>query len=310
VAAIDCGTNTIKLLVADLDAETGEEREVVRTSRMVRLGQGVDESGQLADEALDRVFTALEEYAEVLAGHDVTALRFCATSAARDASNADVFAAGVRARLGVEPEVIDGPEEAALSYDGATRGLTDVEAPLLVVDIGGGSTELVLGDGHGAVTAGRSLDIGSVRITERCLRGDPPSHEEVAQAVATIDAALDELPCHGVDLGTTRSMVVVSGTGLTVAAAALDLPGLDRDALHRVVVGADAAREAAERLLGMRVAARAALGYMTPGREDVIGGGALILERILDRTPVSTLRVSVSDILDGIAWSCLTDRSR
>jgi exopolyphosphatase/guanosine-5'-triphosphate,3'-diphosphate pyrophosphatase len=310
VAAVDCGTNTVKLLVADLDPDTGEEQELVRTSRMVRLGQGVDETGRLSDAALDRLFSALEEYAEILAGHDVDAIRFCATSAARDASNAEAFAEGVRRRLGVTPEVIGGPEEAALSYDGATRGLTDVEAPLLVVDIGGGSTELVLGDGHGDVHAGHSLDIGSVRLTERCLSGDPPTEAEVADAVETIDAALDELPGHGVDLGSTRSLVVVSGTGLTVAAAALDLPGLDREALHRAVVGVEALREAAARLVGMRVADRAALGYMTPGREDVIGGGALVLDRILDRTPVRTLRVSVSDILDGIAWSCAAGAHR
>jgi exopolyphosphatase / guanosine-5'-triphosphate,3'-diphosphate pyrophosphatase len=310
VAAVDCGTNTVKLLVADLDPDTGEERERVRTSRMVRLGQGVDETGRLSDAALDRLFSALEEYAGILTGHDVTAIRFCATSAARDASNGDVFVEGVRERLGVPPEVIGGAEEAALSYDGATRGLTDIEAPLLVVDIGGGSTELVLGNGHGDVQAGHSLDIGSVRLTERCLRGDPPGDEEVADAVRTIDAALDELPGHGVDLRSARSLVVVSGTGLTVAAAALDLPDLDRDALHRAVVGADPVRKAAARLLGMRVAARAALGYMTPGREDVIGGGALVLDRILDRTPVSTLRVSVSDILDGIAWSCVGQARR
>lgn len=306
VAAVDCGTNTVKLFVADLDPETGEEQELVRTTRMVRLGEGVDRTGRLADAALERLFSALEEYAAIVEDHDVEAIRFCATSAARDASNADVFAEGVRERLGVSPEVIDGAEEAALSFDGATRGLVDVTPPVLVVDIGGGSTELVLGDGHGRVTASHSLDIGSVRLTERCLAGDPPDEAEIADAVETIDAALDDLPRHGVDLGAARSLLVVSGTGLTVAAAALDLPDLDREALHRAVVAASAVREAAGRLVAMTVAERAALGYMTPGREDVIGGGALVLDRILGRTPVPTLRVSVSDILDGIAWSCAT----
>lgn len=305
VAAVDCGTNTVKLLVADLDPESGEEQELVRESRMVRLGQGVDETGRLSDEALERLFAAVDEYAAVVAEHDVETLRFCATSAARDASNADVFTTGVRDRLGVEPEVIAGAEEAQLSYDGATRGLPDLVAPLLVVDIGGGSTELVLGDAHGSVRAGRSLDIGSVRLTERCLRSDPPTADEIAQAVAVIDAALDELPGHGVDLTASRSLMVVSGTGLTVAAAALDLPGLDRTELHRATVSATSAREAALRLAAMPVAERRTLGYMQPGRADVIGAGALILDRVLERTPVDELRVSINDILDGIAWSCL-----
>ena len=305
VAAVDCGTNTVKLLVADLDADTGEEQELVRESRMVRLGQGVDETGRLSDEALERLFAAVDEYAAVVAEHGVASLRFCATSAARDASNAEVFTRGVRERLGVEPEVIAGAEEAQLSYDGATRGLADLVAPLLVVDIGGGSTELVLGDAHGSVRAGHSLDIGSVRLTERCLRSDPPTSDETAQAVAVIDAALDELPGHGVDVTAARSLMVVSGTGLTVAAAALDLPDLDRTELHRATVSADSARGAARRLAAMPVAERRTLGYMQPGRADVIGAGALILDRVLERTPVDELRVSISDILDGIAWSCL-----
>ena len=305
VAAIDCGTNTVKLLVADLDADTGEEQELVRESRMVRLGQGVDETGRLSDEALERLFAAVDEYAAVVAEHGVSSLRFCATSAARDASNAAVFSSGVRERLGVEPEVIAGAEEAQLSYDGATRGLADLVAPLLVVDIGGGSTELVLGDAHGSVRAGHSLDIGSVRLTERCLHSDPPTPDETAQAVAVIDAALDELPGHGVDVAEARSLMVVSGTGLTVAAAALDLPDLDRTELHRATVSAESARDAARRLVAMPVAERRTLGYMQPGRADVIGAGALILDRVLERTPVDELRVSISDILDGIAWSCL-----
>lgn len=305
VAAVDCGTNTVKLLVADLDPETGEEAELVRESRMVRLGQGVDETGRLSDEALERLFAAVDAYAAVVVEHEVETVRFCATSAARDASNAEVFTTGVRDRLGVEPEVIAGAEEAQLSYDGATRGLPDLVAPLLVVDIGGGSTELVLGDAHGSVRAGHSLDIGSVRLTERCLPSDPPTADEIAQAVAVIDAALDELPGQGVDLGAARSLMVVSGTGLTVAAAALDLPGLDRTELHRATVSAASARDAALRLAAMPVAERRTLGYMQPGRADVIGAGALILDRVLERTPVDELRVSISDILDGIAWSCL-----
>ena len=303
VAAVDCGTNTIKLLVADLDPATGEEVEHLRETRMVRLGQGVDRTGRLAEEALARVFAAVEEYAALIAEHDVDAVRFCATSAARDASNARVFADGVAERLGVAPEVVSGAEEAQLSFAGATRGLGDVPAPVLVVDIGGGSTELVLGAGHGAVEAAHSLDIGSVRLTERHLHGDPPTADEVAAATKTIDAALDTLPAHDVDLALAGTVVAVSGTGLTVAAAVLDLPGLDREAVDRAVVPVAGVHDVVAALLARTVEQRRALPYMQPGRADVIGAGALILDRVLRRTPVGELHTSVSDILDGIAWS-------
>ena len=303
MAAVDCGTNTIKLLVADLDPATGAEVEHVREARMVRLGQDVDRTGRLADEALARVFAAVEEYAAIVAEHEVDVVRFCATSAARDASNADVFAAGVVERLGVEPEVVSGAEEAQLSFAGATRALGEAPAPWLVVDIGGGSTELVIGDRHGDVRAGHSLDIGSVRMTERHLHGDPPTGAEVDAAAAEVERALDTLPSYGVDLSTPRTVVAVSGTGLTVAAAVLELPALDREAVDRAAVPVQAVHEAAHRLLAMTVAERRALPYMQPGRADVIGAGALILDRVLRRTPVHEMRTSVSDILDGIAWS-------
>lgn len=305
VAAVDCGTNTVKLLVADLDPVTGALRELVREARMVRLGQDVDRTGRLADEALDRVFAAVEEYAALIAGHQVEAVRFCATSAVRDAANADVFAAGVEARLGVRPEVLTGAEEARLSYDGATRGLGDLPAPVLVVDIGGGSTELVLGDGHGHVRAAHSLDIGAVRMTERFLRSDPPVEDEVAAATAAVEEALTSLPAYGVELGSARSMVAVSGTGLTVAAAVLGLGELSREGVDRALVPTEGVRRAAAELLAMSVAERRALPFMHPGRADVIGAGALILEQVVARVPVDHLTTSVSDILDGIAWSLL-----
>ncbi len=313
VAAIDCGTNTIKLLVADLDPVTGSERELVRESRMVRLGQGVDRTGRLADEALGRVFAAVEEYAALVAPHDVDRIRFCATSAARDAENAEVFRAGVQARLGVVPEVVSGAEEAVLSFTGAVRPLAalpggQVPGPVLVVDIGGGSTELVLGDvdpaaGGVVVEAGHSVDVGSVRMTERRLHSDPPTATEVQRASAEIDAALDVLPGHGVRLEDARSVVTVSGTGLTVAAAALDLDGFDRHRLDGAEVPTEQLRAAVRRLLGLTVAERRALPFMHPGRADVIGAGALVLDRVLARTSVPVVRVSVHDILDGIAWS-------
>jgi exopolyphosphatase / guanosine-5'-triphosphate,3'-diphosphate pyrophosphatase len=302
VAGIDCGTNTIKLLVADLDPATGTEEELVRVSRMVRLGQGVDRTGRLADEALVRAFAAVDEYAAIIAQHEVTAVRFCATSASRDASNAELFVRGVEERLGVTPEIVTGAEEARLSFAGATLTLGDVPVPVLVVDIGGGSTELVLGGRDGAVERGHSLDIGSVRMTERHLLSDPPTVTEVAAASVEIDAALDGLAGHGVDLRRARTAVAVSGTGLTVAAAVLGLPGLTRE-VDGAVVPARRVHEVARMLLGLTVGERRALPYMHPGRADVIGAGALILDRVLARTPVDELRVSVRDILDGIAWS-------
>ena len=302
VAAFDCGTNTIKLLVADLDPATGTEHELVREMRMVRLGQGVDRTGRLADEALERTFAAIDEYAAIVAAHDVEAMRFCATSAARDATNAAEFAAGVEARLGVRPEVVTGAEEAQLSYDGATRGLAgrQLPVPILVVDIGGGSTELILGDGHGHVRAAESLDVGSVRMTERHLRSDPPTGAEVAAAVAALATAVG---ASVVPLEEARTVIGVAGTVTTVAAAVLDLPGYDRAAIDQAELPYADVHATTERLLAMSVAERKALPYMHPGRADVIGAGALILDEVLRRTTTDTLLVSEADILDGIAWS-------
>ncbi|HEU4513282.1 MAG TPA: Ppx/GppA phosphatase family protein [Nocardioidaceae bacterium] len=302
VAAVDCGTNTIKLLVADLDPVTGSEHELVREMRMVRLGQDVDRTGRLADEALARTFAAIDEYAAIVAAHDVEAIRFCATSAARDASNSAEFAAGVEARLGVVPEVVTGAAEAQLSYDGATRGLAgkDLPGPFLVIDIGGGSTELILGDGHGHVRASRSLDIGSVRMTERHLRTDPPTRDEVAAAAAEISTAVAGID---VPLAEARTVVGVAGTITTVTAGVLGLLEYDRAAIDQAEIAVSDVHAMTERLLAMTVDERKALPYMHPGRADVIGAGALILDEVLRRTKVDTLLVSEADILDGIAWS-------
>jgi exopolyphosphatase/guanosine-5'-triphosphate,3'-diphosphate pyrophosphatase len=302
VAAIDCGTNTIKLLVADLDAASGSEHELVREMRMVRLGQDVDRTGRFADEALDRVFTAIDEYATIIGSHQVDRLRFCATSAARDVDNASVFIEGVRARLGVPPEVVSGDEEAQLSYDGATRALLggDHPGPFLVVDIGGGSTELILGNGHGHVQTAESLNIGSVRITERHLRSDPATEHEQEQALRDIDEALDS--CE-VPLREASTVVGVAGTITTVAAGVLGLEGYDREAIHHAVLRLPAIDELTGSLLAMSTAERITLPYMHPGRADVIGAGALILDRVLRRTSVESVLVSEADILDGIAWS-------
>lgn len=310
VGAIDCGTNTIKLLVADLAPDTGEEQTLAREMRIVRLGQDVDRTGRLADEALARTFAAVEEYAGIIAAHHVDRVRFCATSASRDAANSEVFMEGVRERLGIEPEVVSGEVEAQLTYDGATRSLPDVPTPVLVVDIGGGSTELILGGpstgsghrGYGDVLAARSLDIGSVRITERLMPSDPPTVDELAAATRAVDGALNGLAGHGVHLDKAATVVGVAGTITTVAALLLELEAWDRDRVHHARFPLGDVHALAERLAAMTVAEREGL-RVPPGRSDVIGAGALILDRVLRRTAADTLLVSDSDILDGIAWS-------
>ncbi|WP_296606125.1 Ppx/GppA phosphatase family protein [Nocardioides sp.] len=310
VAAIDCGTNTIKLLVGAMSDHEGLD-VAVREMRMVRLGQDLDRTGRIAEEALGRAFAAIDEYAELVRAHGVPVerIRFCATSATRDATNADEFVAGVRERLGVVPEVVTGAEEAALAFDGAVRNLrTPAAAPVLVVDIGGGSTELILGelilDSAGQDPAhqirGHSMNIGSVRLHERHLTDDPPTPAQVAACVADIEAHLDACP---VDAGAAATVVGVAGTVTTVAAAVLDLPAYDRDALDQAVIAVDAVHAAVDRLVAMTHGERRALGFMHPGRADVIDAGALILSAVLRRTRAEHLVVSESDILDGIAWS-------
>jgi len=302
VAAVDCGTNTVKLLVADIDTAAGTQDTLVREMRIVRLGQDVDRTGRLADEALERVFAAVDEYAATVSAHQVDALRFVATSAVRDAGNADVFARGIEQRLGVRPEVVSGDEEAALSYDGATRDLGDVPAPVAVLDIGGGSTELILGDAHRHVRAARSLDIGSVRVTERLMPSDPPTPAELAAARDVVDAALDTLPSYDVRIEDARTLVGTAGTVTTVAALLLGLSAYDRSRVHGATFPRAEVDALVERVLAMTVAEREALGVPS-GRSDVIGAGALILDRVLLRSSAEHLRVSDSDILDGIAWS-------
>lgn len=303
VAAVDCGTNSLRLLVADLDPDTGQAVQVERRTTIVRLGQGVDRTGAFAEEALQRTWAALEAYAGLLAGSRVQEVRFVATSAARDVSNRDAFLAGVRERLGVEPEVIDGDEEARLSYDGATRplaGLPEVARPVLVLDIGGGSTELVTRRCDDAPVSGRSLDIGAVRLTERHLHTDPPTADEVSQAADDIERALDSLD---LPLAATGTLVGVAGTITTVAAMVLGLPAYDRDAVDAASLSREDVVSAVDALVRMSVAERRALPVMHPGRADVIAAGGLILRAVLLRVGLPRLRVSSHDILDGIAWS-------
>ena len=293
IAAIDCGTNTIKLLIGDLPSVA------VRETRMVRLGQDVDRTGWLADEALVRAFTAIDEYADLIRAHGAERLRFCATSATRDAANAQVFSDGVFERLGVRPEVLTGAEEAAIAFDGAVRHLaTAPDLPVLVIDVGGGSTELILGESE--PQQAHSMDIGSVRLHERHLHDDPPTADQVAACVADIDATLDASP---VDTAAAATVVGVSGTVTTVAAGVLDLPSYDREAIDQQVLRLDDVHAIVERVVAMPVAQRLELPYMHPGRADVIDAGALILSRVLRRVRTETIVVSEADILDGIAWS-------
>jgi exopolyphosphatase/guanosine-5'-triphosphate,3'-diphosphate pyrophosphatase len=294
VAAIDCGTNTIRLLVGVLPDIA------VRESRIVRLGQAVDATGRLDDEALERTFAALNDYAATIREHGATKVRMCATSAVRDASNGEVFVRGVEERLGVTPDILTGEQEAGLAFAGAVRNLTGpAPEPVLVVDIGGGSTELVLGSG-GQVAQAFSMDIGSVRLHERHLAGDPPGAEEVAACVADIDAHLDEAP---VSVEAAETVVGVAGTTLTVVAGVLGLSSYDRTAIDQSRVSVAQVTAYVDRLVAMPMSDRLALPFLDRGRADVIGAGALILSRVLARATVSTMVASESDILDGIAWS-------
>ncbi|EIV95587.1 Ppx/GppA phosphatase family protein [Frankia sp. QA3] len=370
VAAIDCGTNSIRLLVADYDGS--RLHELTRRMEIVRLGAGVDRTGELAPQALARTFAALRDYAAEIERLGATRVRMVATSATRDARNRDELVTGVRAILGVDPEVISGDEEAALSFGGAigdlvggsgqvggsgragapsqpgasdrsgpsgqpgtfshlgdpdargatgfeprpagsagtsgqvgkiglsgTGGSSSVATPILLADIGGGSTELVLGDAHG-VRAARSVNVGCVRLAERHLRDDPPTAAQAAAIVADVHAALD-LAAQTVPLTEAATLVGVAGTVTTVAALAAGLPGYDADRIHLSVTSAEQVAAVTERLLAMTHDERAALPVMHPGRVDVIASGALVLRTLVERTGAASVVASERDILDGIA---------
>ncbi|WP_035798416.1 Ppx/GppA phosphatase family protein [Kitasatospora mediocidica] len=305
VAAVDCGTNSIRLLIADLDPATGAITDLDRRMLIVRLGQDVDRTGRLAPEALERTFAACREYAAVIAGHGIgpERIRFVATSASRDAENSAEFTRGVKEILGVEPEVVSGDEEARLSFTGATKELTGeaFAAPYLVFDLGGGSTEFVLGTDE--VRAARSVDIGCVRLTERHFAGtEIPTLGQISAAKADIKAALNQA-AEVVPLTEAATLVGLAGTATTVAAIALELPAYDSEAVHHARISLAQVREVTGRLLSSTHAERAAIPVMHPGRVDVIAAGALVLLSIMERTGAAELVVSEHDILDGIAWS-------
>jgi exopolyphosphatase/guanosine-5'-triphosphate,3'-diphosphate pyrophosphatase len=298
VAAIDCGTNSIRLLIADIDGSNF--REVVRDMEIVRLGQGVDESGQFHPDAIARTLAAVDKFAAEIAKRGVEKIRFCATSATRDATNRHLFVDGVRERLGIELEVISGDEEAALSFAGAIKDLDPSNGPFLVVDIGGGSTEFVFGTS--TVEAARSVNIGCVRMTERHFATDPVTTQQIELARTDIQAAIAQAAAI-VPITQAKTLVAVAGTATTVAAAALNLPEYDRYAIHLSRISAQQTHDAATMFATSTREQRLALGYMHPGRVDVIAAGSLVLSEIMKSTGASEFVASESDILDGMAFS-------
>jgi exopolyphosphatase/guanosine-5'-triphosphate,3'-diphosphate pyrophosphatase len=304
VAAFDCGTNSLRLLVADVDPGAGTLVDVDRRMEIVRLGAGVDRTGRIGDDAMARALLVTRGYARLCEQLGVQRCRFVATSATRDAENRDEFVDGVQGLLGVVPEVISGEEEARLSFVGATSGVgREHEPPYLVVDIGGGSTEFVMGTSHG-VLASRSVDVGCVRMTERHLRGDPPAAEQIAAAGADIDAAID-LAAGAVPLAKARTLIGLAGSVTTVTAHALGLQRYDSAQTHLSVLSVDDVQRSCRAMLAATRRERAAMPFLHPGRVDVIGAGALVWGRVVQRVAAeaSLDRVVTSehDILDGIA---------
>jgi exopolyphosphatase/guanosine-5'-triphosphate,3'-diphosphate pyrophosphatase len=298
VAAIDCGTNSIRLLIADIEGNSF--REVIRIMEIVRLGQGVDQTGQFHPDAITRTLTAVDKFAAEIAKRGVEKIRFCATSATRDATNRHLFVDGVRERLGIEPEVISGDEEAALSFAGAIQDLNPQEGPFLVVDIGGGSTEFVFGTT--SVEAARSVNIGCVRMSERHFANDPATSEQIELARTDIQAAI-AIAAAEVPITKAKTLVAVAGTATTVAAAALELAEYDRYAIHLTRISASQVHDVSAMFLTRNREQRLALGYMHPGRVDVIPAGALVLSEIMKATGATEFVASESDILDGMARS-------
>jgi exopolyphosphatase/guanosine-5'-triphosphate,3'-diphosphate pyrophosphatase len=300
VAAIDCGTNSIRLLIADIAGDNF--KEVLRTMEIVRLGQGVDQNKAFHPDAIDRTLKAVELFRDQIASKGVEKIRFCATSATRDASNRNLFIDGVRDILGIEVEVIPGEEEAELSFIGATKELRQSDAPFLVVDIGGGSTEFVFGSEK--VDFAKSVNIGCVRMSERHLNTQPPSMAQIAQAIVDIDIAITQAAAV-VPITTAKTLVAVAGTATTVAAAALELTDYDRHLIHLSRISSDKVHKVAASFQSMNKDQIASLGFMHPGRVDVITAGSLVLSRIMAATGATEFVASESDILDGMAWSLI-----
>jgi exopolyphosphatase/guanosine-5'-triphosphate,3'-diphosphate pyrophosphatase len=308
VAAIDCGTNSIRLLIADVSEDSNQLVDVVRRMEIVRLGEGIDRAGEFAAVALERTFAAIDDFAAEIAQHDAGRVRFVATSASRDAANRSVFFNGVQNRLGIVPEVISGADEAALSFAGATREIAAsvADPPFLVVDIGGGSTEFVMGDPQSGIDGVASVDVGCVRMAERHFQNDPPFPAEVAAARDDIDAAIKQVAL-SLPLRRAKTLVGLAGSVTTVAALALGMWEYDPELIHHARITAADVHRVCEELLYSNHEKRAANPAIHPGRLDVIAAGSLILSAIVAYTGVPDILVSEHDILDGIALSCVSD---
>jgi exopolyphosphatase/guanosine-5'-triphosphate,3'-diphosphate pyrophosphatase len=316
-AGIDCGTNSIRLLIADVDPEAGRLKDVARLMEIVRLGKDVDRTGWFAPDSLERTLAAVARFGQLCRRERVAKLRFVATSATRDAANRNVFLDGVRAELGVEAEVIDGLEEAYLSFSGARTALPPgLEQPYLCVDLGGGSTELVLGGAEPAFAY--SMDVGCVRVTERYLRSDPPTSFEIQAAASAVDQVLDAAGRH-VPLGEAATLIGLAGSITTITAHALGLERYDSERIDGAVLTVDQTLRSCEELWQAARAVRSRLGFMHPGRVDVIGAGALVWSRVLRRVRLEVeaaggrlerVVTSEHDILDGIALAAARAENR
>ena len=300
VAVIDCGTNSIRLLIAEISGSNF--KEVIRTMEIVRLGQGVDENKAFHPDAINRTLSAVKTFKEIIDKNKVDKIRFCATSATRDAMNRNIFIDGVRDILNVQVEVIPGEEEAALSFTGATYQLDQDSGPFLVVDIGGGSTEFVYGDKK--VISAKSVNIGCVRMSERHLINQPPTMDQIASAIVDIDIAITQAAV-SVPINSAKSLIAVAGTATTVAAAALNLSKYDRDLIHLSKISADKVHKVAQMFQSMNKSEISALPYMHEGRVDVITAGSLVLSRVMAATGAAEFVASESDILDGMAFSLI-----
>ena len=302
VAALDCGTNSIRLLIAEENAGGSSFTEISRKMSIVKLGEGVDKNKAFLPDAISRTLAALKVFAAEIAEAKVAKVRFCATSATRDAQNRDEFLIPVEQILGITPEVISGEEEAKLSFLGATQALSKSDGPFLVIDIGGGSTEFVFGSDH--VDAARSVNIGCVRMSERHFKNDPPTQSEIEGAREDIKNAI-ALAAEVVPIRNAKTLVAVAGTATTVAAAALNLAKYDSDLIHLAKISSKETRRVSDWLLTLTRQERSDLGYMHPGRVDVIAAGSLVLAEIIEATGLESFVASENDILDGMVWSML-----
>jgi len=302
VAALDCGTNSIRLLIAEENSGASTFTEISRKMSIVKLGEGVDKNQAFLPDAISRTLAALKVFATEIAEAQVEQIRFCATSATRDAQNRDEFLIPVAHILGITPEVISGEEEARLSFKGATQGLDKASGPFLVVDIGGGSTEFVFGSDH--VDAARSVNIGCVRMSERHFKNDPQTKSEIESAREDIKKAIAQA-AEVVPITSAKTLVAVAGTATTVAAAALNLAEYDSELIHLSKISANETRRVSNWLLALTRQERADLGYMHPGRVDVIAAGSLVLAEIMEATGLESFVASENDILDGMVWTML-----